>query len=119
MSLSFLSRVRNYRHPNSRTLFCQQSITPWRPARLLSCARTTNPFLLIGLARAAQVIRKNSAALTAYDVEDMYDVRDTAVHVLLEVLKVKALRAQLLEPLMHEIVAIAQSFRAQHGAPQR
>ena len=63
-----------------------------------------------------EVIRKNSSALTAYDTEDIYDVRDASVHVLLEVMRAKPLCAALLEPFMEKVVGIAAEFRSQHGA---
>ena len=63
-----------------------------------------------------EVIRKNSATLTAFDEEDMYDPRDAAIFMCLEVMKVKALREKALEPFMARVLAIAQAHRAEHGA---
>jgi hypothetical protein len=62
-----------------------------------------------------EVIRKNSTAFISYDADDMYDVRDSAASVIVEVMKTKVLRDKFLEPFMKEVVALAQAFRAQHG----
>jgi hypothetical protein len=64
-----------------------------------------------------EVIRKNSMVEMSGDMEDVYDVRNAAVNVMLEVMKIKPLREQLLEPFMREVVSIAQAYRAQHGTP--
>jgi hypothetical protein len=63
-----------------------------------------------------EVIRKNSTALISYDADDMYDVRDSAASVVVEIMKIKVLRDKFLEPFMKEVVALAQAFRIQHGA---
>lgn len=66
-----------------------------------------------------EVIRKNSTADITLESDDFYDVRDAAISAVLDLMRIKPLQAQLLEPLMKEVASIAQAFRARHGAIRR